>query len=86
MTFTKLNEMLTKLKENNITVLDFSELENCVLQHTYDVELRRQLLQATALKLLYSKKIEPDKGYERAKIYILMNFARNTTLILLQMK
>lgn len=55
MTFTMLDEMLTKLKENNITV---------------DVELRRQLLQAAALKLLYSKKTELDKGCERAKIYI----------------
>lgn len=38
--------------------------------HNCDVELRNKVLQLVALKLLYSRRTIPERGYERAKRFI----------------
>lgn len=65
-----LEELLQLLKENYSEQFDYTELEACIFDHNCDIELRRQLLQLVALKLLYSDKTIPERGYERAKKFI----------------
>ena len=64
-----LEEALQSLKQSNVTILDYSELESVVRKHEFDVELRHRLLQLTAVKILYSGS-EPSLGYKRAKKFI----------------
>ena len=65
-----LNELLTLFKEKYDDQVDFKELEECIYTNNYDIELRRQILQLAALKLLYSETTIPERGYERAKRFI----------------
>lgn len=65
-----LNELLVSFKEKWADKLDFTKLEECIYDHNCDVELRRKILQLIALKLLYSNRTIPERGYERAKKFI----------------
>ena len=50
--------------------LDFSELEKASNNKYLDNYLRDRLLEFVALKLLYSRKTTPFRGYERAKRFM----------------
>ncbi len=65
-----LDELLSIFNKKYVDVLDFTELKQSVYNHNCDIELRRRILQLTALKLLYSKNTIPERGYERAKRFI----------------
>ena len=65
-----LDELLVLFKEKYADELGFTKLEECIYDHNCDVELRRRILQLVALKLLYSNKTIPERGYERAKRFI----------------
>lgn len=65
-----LDKLLYLFKEKYTDKLDFTKLEECVYNHNCDIELRRKILQLVALKLLYSKKTTPERGYERALDFI----------------
>lgn len=65
-----LDELLVLFKEKYADELGFTKLEECIYDHNCDVELRRRILQLVALKLLYSDKTIPERGYERAKRFI----------------
>ena len=65
-----MDELLQIFREKYIDKLKFTYLENCVNNHHYDVELRNRIFNLVALKLLYSEKTSPERGYERAKRFI----------------
>lgn len=65
-----LDELLNLFKEKYSEEFSFTELEKCVYDHTCDVELRNKVLQLVALKLLYSRRTIPERGYERSKRFI----------------
>lgn len=65
-----LDELLVLFKEKYADELGFTKLDECIYDHNCDVELRRRILQLVALKLLYSHKTIPERGYERAKRFI----------------
>lgn len=65
-----LDELLILFKEKYSNDLEFAKLEECIYDHNCDVELRRRILQLVALKLLYSSRTIPERGYERAKRFI----------------
>lgn len=65
-----LDELLNLFKEKYSEEFSFTELEKCVYNHNCDVELRNKVLQLVALKLLYSRRTIPERGYERAKRFI----------------
>lgn len=64
-----LDELLILFKEKYSNDLEFAKLEECIYDHDCDVELRR-ILQLVDLKLLYSSRTIPERGYERAKRFI----------------
>lgn len=66
----KLDELLRLFSEKYDDVLEYSYLKECVFDHNCDVELRRQVLQLVALKLLYSDRTTPERGYKRAILFI----------------
>lgn len=59
--------MLEKLDKEN---LDYSEINESVVNHNLDLELREKVLSLVALKLLYSDTTTPERGYERARRFI----------------
>ena len=65
-----LEELLFVLKNKYNEDLNLSGLEKCVYQHNCDIELREKILQLVALKLLYSKRTTPERGYKRARYFI----------------
>lgn len=65
-----LDELLVLFKEKYTDQLDFTKLEECIYDHNRDVELRRIVLQLVALKLLYSNRTIPERGYKRATRFI----------------
>lgn len=65
-----LDELLVLFKEKYTDELGFTELEECIYDHNCDVELRRIVLQLVALKLLYSNRTIPERGYKRATRFI----------------
>lgn len=65
-----LDELLNLFKEKYSEEFSFNELEKCVYDHNCDVELRNKVLQLVALKLLYSRRTIPERGYERSKRFI----------------
>ena len=65
-----LDELLNLFKEKYSEEFSFTELEKCVYDHNCDVELRNKVLQLVALKLLYSRRTIPERGYERSKRFI----------------
>ena len=65
-----LDELLSIFNEKYTDKLDFTELKESVYDHNCDMELRHRVLQLVALKLLYSRNTIPERGYERAKIFI----------------
>lgn len=65
-----LDELLILFKEKFSDELEFTKLEECIYDHNCDVELRRRILQLVALKLLYSNRTIPERGYERAIRFI----------------
>lgn len=64
-----LDELLILLREK-YSDWDLKKLEKCIYNHNCDIELRQKILQLVALKLLYSRKTTPERGYERAKRFI----------------
>lgn len=65
-----LDELLQIIESNYKDKVEYSELKQCVYDHDTDLELRHRILQLVALKLLYSKRTTPERGYERAKRFI----------------
>ena len=65
-----LDKLLVLFKEKYTNELEFTKLEECIYDHNCDVELRRRILQLVALKLLYSDKTIPERGYKRATRFI----------------
>lgn len=65
-----LDELLILFKEKYTDELSFAKLEECIYDHNCDIELRRRILQLVALKLLYSNRTIPGRGYERARKFI----------------
>lgn len=65
-----LDELLEVFKTKCSDEIDFTKLEECIFDHNCDMELRKQVLQLVALKLLYSERTIPERGYERAKRFI----------------
>lgn len=65
-----LEEVLDLFKTKYNDILDFKELEDCIYDHNCDFELRNKILQLVALKLLYSSKTIPERGYIRATRFI----------------
>lgn len=65
-----LDEVLNLFEEKYTDELGFDELKKCIHDHNCDVELRKRILQLSALKLLYSNRTIPERGYERAIRFI----------------
>lgn len=65
-----LDDLLSIIKDYYSNQFCYNDLEKCVNNHNYDLELRRIVLQLVALKLLYSRNTTPEKGFERAKRFI----------------
>ncbi len=65
-----LDELLVILEKTKKDKLDYSEIQDSVSNHQVDLKLRKRILQLVALKLLYSKKTIPERGYERARRFI----------------
>lgn len=59
--------ILKILKEKNISNLDYTELERCILTHQIDLELRNKILYLASLSLLYSNTTNPKIGFIRAQ-------------------
>lgn len=64
-----LEEILQALNNSHNSLVDYSELEEVVRKHQYELELRHRLLQLTTLKILYSG-TTPEMSYSRAKAFI----------------
>lgn len=60
-----LDELLMIMR-NTANDFDFTSLEECIYAHDCDKQLRDMILQLVALKLLYSPRTIPERGYERA--------------------
>lgn len=65
-----LDGVLKIFKESYSDSLEFDDLERCVSNHAFDVFLRNEVFRIVTLKLLYSKKTTPERGYERAKRFM----------------
>lgn len=78
---TNIERLLDVLENNYSDVLDYTELKECVYNNYCDIELRHRILELVSLKLLYSKNVTPDEGYEIAKRFI-KDFSEKFGLIL----
>lgn len=65
-----LEQLYLILKNKFNQEFDLSNIENCIKNHEFTIELRDKILQLTALKLLYSKNTIPLYGYIRTKRFI----------------
>lgn len=65
-----LEQLYLILKNKFNQEFDLSNIENCIKNHEFTIELRDKILQLTAIKLLYSKNTIPLYGYIRAKRFI----------------
>lgn len=77
-------ELIDFIKECNITEMNdfslekyidkddikFTKLKKSLYNYICNIKLRDMILQLVALKLLFSRKTTPQRGYERAKIFI----------------
>lgn len=61
-----LNDLFQVFSENYADCLDFQELEKALKNNYVDNYLRDDILNFVALRLLYSKKTVPERGYKRA--------------------
>ena len=61
-----LNDLFQVFNENYADCLDFLELEQALKNNYVDNYLRDDILNFVALRLLYSKKTVPERGYKRA--------------------
>lgn len=61
-----LNDLFQVFSENYADCLDFLELEKALKNNYVDNYLRDDILNFVALRLLYSKKTVPERGYKRA--------------------
>ena len=66
----KIEELKNIFEREYSDVLNFDEIIECVSDHKIDLELRNEILNMVALKLLYSKNTVPIMGYIRAKKFI----------------
>ena len=64
------DEVIRKLDTIRNCQFDYQELIEAVDLHNTDVQLRKNVLQLAALRILYSKNTIPENGYERAKRFI----------------
>ena len=65
-----LDELLLVFNKKYADKLDFTELKESIYDHQKDIELRKRILELTALKLLYSENTVPQRGYIRAQNFI----------------
>ena len=61
-----LNDLFQVFSESYADCLDFLELEQALKNNYVDNYLRDDILNFVALRLLYSKKTVPERGYKRA--------------------
>ena len=61
-----LNDLFQVFSENYADCLDFQELGGALKNNYVDNYLRDDILNFVALRLLYSKKTVPERGYKRA--------------------
>ena len=61
-----LNDLFQVFSENYADCLDFLELDQALKNNYVDNYLRDDILNFVALRLLYSKKTVPERGYKRA--------------------
>ncbi len=61
-----LNDLFQVFSENYADCLDFQELGKALKNNYVDNYLRDDILNFVALRLLYSKKTVPERGYKRA--------------------
>lgn len=52
--------------------VDYSELEETIIKHKYDILLRNKFLELTMLKILYSENSLPNYSKERVKSFVRM--------------
>lgn len=65
-----IDDLYRKFKEEYTDRLEFEVLEKAVNNKYIDNYLRDSILELVALKLIYSKKTTPERGYVRAKRFI----------------
>ena len=65
-----IDDIYRKFKEEYTDRLEFEVLEKAVNNKYIDNYLRDSILELVALKLIYSKKTTPERGYIRAKRFI----------------
>lgn len=81
-----LNDLVKIFESKYSDELDFSEIQEADNNKRVDNYLRDTLLELVSLKLLYSKRTTPERGYERARRFICefnkkLNLNLNTDLI-----
>ena len=65
-----IDDIYRKFKEEYTDRLEFEMLEKAINNKYIDNYLRDSILEFVALKLIYSKKTTPERGYIRAKRFI----------------
>ena len=65
-----IDDIYRKFKEEYTDRLEFEVLEKAINNKYIDNYLRDSILELVALKLIYSKKTTPERGYIRAKRFI----------------
>ena len=65
-----IDDLYRKFKEEYTDRLEFEVLEKAINNKYIDNYLRDSILEFVALKLIYSKKTTPERGYVRAKRFI----------------
>lgn len=81
-----LNDLVKIFESKYSDELDFSEIQEADNNKRVDNYLRDTLLELVSLKLLYSRRTTPERGYERARRFICefnkkLNLNLNTDLI-----
>lgn len=71
-----LEDLVNLLDNQYADRLDFIEVKQATNNKFLDNYLRDKLLEFAALKMIYSKKTTPERGYERAKRFF-WNLTRN---------
>lgn len=57
------------IHNNDVEIMGCNDIQ-IICDHSYDLELRRRLLQIVVLKLLYSKNTTPEMGYIRVQKFV----------------
>ena len=76
-----LDDLFSIFSSRYVDELDFSDLVHVVYNHSCDIEVRNRVIYLAALKLLFSRNTNPQRGYIRAKKLISeANEALNTNI------